>query len=226
MIKELYLNNKTLKYKIINKNNKHTYFRYKDDYLEISKSKNVSNDLVVNFLNENFNKFHNKYIDHLNSIPNNYEVILEEKSYILNIKTSKTFKYQINNETNQIDVYSNFKNIDDIKLKIYHTHLVYMINKIEKDIKIVLKKNRIKPLPIKISYYKSKFGSYHKKKKEITLNLILAKANIKYLYYVIMHEYAHTKEFNHSKNFYKVLKKLMPDYEYYDKSLKDLSIWL
>ena len=60
----------------------------------------------------------------------------------------------------------------------------------------------------------------------VRVNIVLAKAEINYLYYVIMHEYAHTKVFNHSKDFYNLLEKLMPNYKYYDKNIKKLSIWI
>src|SRR5690625_1453933 len=180
MIKELIVGNKTIKYKLVKKNNKNTYFRYKDDYLEISMPKKLNENIITNYLTNNFNKFYEKYINHLNSIPNKKEVILEENSYNIIIIASNEFKYSIIGES--IYVYTNLKSITEIKKQIYKNHLIKMINKINKNILTILKQNNIKPLPYRISYFKSKFGSYHKAKKEITLNLILAKANINYLY--------------------------------------------
>lgn len=224
MIKNLIVDDKEIKYILIKKNNKNTYFRYKDNYLEISMPKKLDEKIITDYLINNFDKFYKKYTTHLKSIPNKFEIILEEKKYKLIIKPGRKFNYKILND----EIISYYKKIDIelIKKKIYKEHLKTMINKINDDINLVLKQNKIKPLPIKISYYKSKFGSYHRNKNEISLNLILAKANINYLYYVIMHEYAHTKEFNHSKKFYKVLEKLMPNYKQYDKTIKDLSIWI
>lgn len=224
MVKSLIKNDQEIKYVIINKNNKNTYFRFKDNYLEISKAKYVTQTYILNYLYDNFDAFYLKYLKHLESIPNHNEIILEEKSYQLNIIENNKFSYLING--NKINVYSKYKDLEKIKKLIYKDHLKKMIDNINEDVKLVLKTNKIKERPIKLKYYKSKFGSYNRKKDEITLNIILAKANINYLYYVIMHEYAHTKEFNHSKSYYKVLKELMPNYIKYDKTIKKLSIWL
>lgn len=224
MIKSLVKKDAEIKYVIINKDNKNTYFRFKNNYLEISKAKYVSEASIKDFLFNNFDKFYNKYLEHLNSIPNEAEIILEEQSYKINLIQSNKFSYNINE--NIINVYSKAIDITKLKKLIYKNHLLKMIESISAKVNLVLNLNKIKQRPIKLKYYKSKFGSYNKKHDEITLNIVLAKANINYLYYVIMHEYAHTKEFNHSKSFYKVLKELMPNYKKYDKTIKNLSVWL
>lgn len=224
MIKELEVNNQILPYKIINKNNKNTYFRYKDNYLEISKPYKITEQYITEYVTNNFNNFYNKYINHINSIPNDLEIILEEKSYQLIINNKRPFSFEIID--NKLIVNTTIKDITKIKKKIYEKHLLKMINQLSSQIDQVLKTNNIKKRPKVLKYYKSKFGSYHRVNDEITLNIALAKANINYLYYVIMHEYAHTKVFNHSKKFYKVLEKLMPNYKFYDKNIKNISIWL
>ena len=175
-------------------------------------------------MKNNFDKFYQKYLKVVRDIPKDTEIILEEKTYHLNINKSKEFKYQI--VGNIIEVRTDKTNILDIKKQIYLAHVNKMVERIINDVNFVLSENEITPLPFKFKYYKTRFGSYHKINNEISLNIVLAKANIKDLYYVIMHEYAHTKEFNHSKRFYNVVKTLMPDYKKYDKRLKNLSIWL
>ena len=224
MIKELTKDNQTIKYKVLKKDNKNTYLRFKDDYLEVSTSKRVSDKFIENYLLNNFNKLYIKYQLHLDSIPNDNEIILEDVSYKLKVIPSNVF--QIKYEDNKIIVSTRLKDLEKIKRRVYENHLNDMLIRILPEINIVLNKNKIKPLPIRLAYYKAKFGSYNRIKKEVSLNIILAKADIGYLYYVIMHEYAHTKEFNHSKKFYKVLEILMPNYKYYDKTIKKLSIWL
>jgi len=224
MVKILEKDNYVLPYKIVNKNNKNTYFRYKDKYLEVSKPIKISEAFITDYLTNNFNKFYLKYHEHLKSIPNNNEIILEDQSYQLIIYNNKPFSYEI--KDNQVIVNTTLKDIEKIKKKLYEYHLLSMISRLSNQVDSVLKNNNIKKRPKKLKYYQSKFGSYHRINNEITLNIALAKANINYLYYVIMHEYAHTKVFNHSKKFYKVLETLMPNYKYYDKTIKNLSIWL
>ena len=59
---EYYKNDKKISYIIISKNNKHTYFRIKKDYLEISKSKHLSNPDILKLVDLNFDHFYNKII--------------------------------------------------------------------------------------------------------------------------------------------------------------------
>lgn len=223
-IKYLNVGDKTIPYIILNKDNKNTYFRFREEYLEVSKSKYVKEEYIVNYLKNNFDSFYQRYLKVVRNIPKKNEIVLEDKSYQLVINESKSFTYRIDQD--QIIVNTKIKDLEKIKKKIYQQHLENMVKEIENDVNEILVKNNIKPLPIRYGYYKSKFGSYHRFNKEVTLNIVLAKTNIKYLYYVMMHEYAHTKHFDHSKNFYKVLKDLMPDYIYYHKSIKKLSIWI
>ena len=50
-------------------------------------------------------------------------------------------------------------------------------------------------------------------KNQITLNLQLIHYDEKFIEYVVLHEYAHLIQPNHSKAFYHVIEKYMPDYK-------------
>jgi predicted metal-dependent hydrolase len=78
--------------------------------------------------------------------------------------------------------------------------------------------------PYVIKYYKSKYGSYYKFKNYISLNAFLASLDPSILYYVLWHEYAHTKHFHHQKAFYEYLKMLCPKHQFYEKQLKSIAI--
>ena len=99
-----------------------------------------------------------------------------------------------------------------------------MVDKLSSKVKEVIGTVGLSLLPTKIKYLRSKFGSYHKKNHEITLNSFLARLNPIYLEYVIYHEYAHVLIFNHSKDFYNLLDKLMPYHRLYQKDLKKIAI--
>lgn len=221
---EYYKNDKKISYIIISKNNKHTYFRIKKDYLEISKSKHLSNPDILKLVDLNFDHFYNKIIKNKQNILPENEVILEDVKYEVVINKSKIKTYNISNNI----IYVNHPSNDNLIIKkwLYQNYLIEMIERIKKDYEKILKEHNIKPRNFKFGYYKSKFGSYHRKNDDITLNVVLAKTDINFLYYVIMHEYAHTKVFNHSKHFYDVLKKLMPNYKVYDKKLKEIAIYI
>lgn len=224
MIKYIIQEEKILPYAIINKKNKNTYIRFNSDYIEISKSKHLTNAQVIKLIEKNFDTYYNKYLILKNGTPDEDEIILEEQKLKLIINKNTKFSYEIINDS--LIVNSNKKNILDIKKQIYQRHLESMIERIKPAYSDVLTQHDINERLIKFGLFKTKFGSYHRISDEIKLNIVLAKANINYLYYVIMHEYAHTKVFNHSSNFYSLLEKLMPNYKYYDKRLKKLSIWI
>ena len=223
-MEKLVINNQVLPYKIINKNNKNTYFKFKPDGIYIHKSKYHTKNDIIKILSLNFNDYYNKYLNILKQLPSDNEIILEEKSYQLHIQQGPKFKYEINE--NCINVWAKKIDVSKIKKKIYLDYIKKMYQKIEEEVDQVLLKHNIYKRKISFNYFKTKFGSYHRNTDEIKLNIVLAKYHYKYLYYVIMHEYAHTIVFNHSKSYYLVLEKLMPDYKYYDKSLKNMSIYI
>ena len=70
---------------------------------------------------------------------------------------------------------------------------------------------------------KSRWGSYNKTKKTITLNKWLVVLPYDLIDYVICHELTHHYVFNHSKDFYNHLAKLYPDYIGARKAIKNYS---
>lgn len=72
---------------------------------------------------------------------------------------------------------------------------------------------------IKIDNSKAKWGSCDNRG-IIKLNLRLSMLPHKVIDYVIIHELSHLLEFNHSKEFYKIIESLMPDYKKYRELLK------
>ncbi len=66
-----------------------------------------------------------------------------------------------------------------------------------------------------------KWGYCNKSKKLIKLNFELIKYSINEIDYVIIHELSHLIEFNHSKNFWNIVKKYKPDYKESTKVLKE-----
>ncbi len=72
---------------------------------------------------------------------------------------------------------------------------------------------------ISLKYNTSNWGSCSSKR-NINLSTRLLLTNMQVLDYVIVHELAHLKELNHSKKFWSIVKKAMPDYEKYEDWLK------
>ena len=66
---------------------------------------------------------------------------------------------------------------------------------------------------LKIRSMDTRWGSCMPRKNQITLNSKLIHYDEKFMDYVILHEYAHLIQPNHSKAFYQVIEKYMPDYK-------------
>lgn len=225
MIKYITKEGKQLPYLINNKNNKNSYFKFKPEYILVSKSRFHSEKKIIEILTLNFDKYYHKFMSINKHTPSNNEIILEGNTYqLIIINESNKFYYVIRD--NELIVNTRSTDIDKIKHKIYKDYLEKMIERIRFEYTNVLTINKIKERKIILQFFKTKFGSYHKNIDIIKLNIALAKFEIDYLYYVIMHEYAHTKVFNHSSDFYNMLETLMPNYKIYDKKLKEVSIWL
>lgn len=59
----------------------------------------------------------------------------------------------------------------------------------------------------------TRWGTCNKAKRHVTLNLELGRRDSELLEYVIVHELAHLYEPNHSKRFYAVMDKFLPDWQ-------------
>ena len=90
---------------------------------------------------------------------------------------------------------------------------------IEKNVNELVQFTGLKPNKITIKQIKYAWGSCSSKKK-ITLNLELIKYSQEAIRYVILHELCHIKYMNHSKNFWNLVEKYMPDYKQVKREFK------
>ena len=91
---------------------------------------------------------------------------------------------------------------------------------IEKSIQKYSKILEVMPNKVRIKDIKYAWGSCSSKK-NITINLKLAKKDEKAIEYVVLHEMCHLKEMNHSNNFWELVEKNMPNYKIYKNKLKE-----
>ena len=90
---------------------------------------------------------------------------------------------------------------------------------IEKNANELIKETGLKPNKITIKQIKYAWGSCTSKK-NITINLELIKYSQQAIRYVILHELCHLKYMNHSKDFWNLVEKYMPDYKQIKKEFK------
>ena len=74
---------------------------------------------------------------------------------------------------------------------------------------------------ISVKKMKGKWGSCTPAKAKIVMNFYLIHTPIKCIEYVLIHEYMHMIAPNHSKRFYELVERVMPDYKIYRKLLKE-----
>ena len=156
-----------------------------------------------------------------------YQVI-NDKIYFLGYKNE--VKINLSNKNNLIYKNDTFefyvKKFDDkilekLLLKFFDEFFDEYINKNRNKYDFILKSNGINKFPqIKTKKIKGKWGYCIPSKNEITLNYRLAHYPIKCLDYVLLHEYTHLIEPNHSSAFYDIIRKYMPDYKRYVEILK------
>lgn len=78
---------------------------------------------------------------------------------------------------------------------------------------------------LSIKKMKTRWGSCNHRKKYINLNLELMKKPIPCIEYVALHEIAHLRHPNHSKDFYYHIERYMPDYKNRVKLLSEYRIY-
>ncbi|RBQ29217.1 M48 family metallopeptidase [Aliarcobacter vitoriensis] len=108
----------------------------------------------------------------------------------------------------------NIKNLDN-----------FYKNEIKKYIPDLVEKysNLMKLYPTKISYRKNKrtWGSCNYKN-ELNFNILLMKYPLFIAEYIVVHELAHIKHKNHSKDFWNLVEKYSPNYKEIEKIFKSL----
>lgn len=75
------------------------------------------------------------------------------------------------------------------------------------------------PTDVKITSAKKRFGSCNGNN-SLCFSYFLMKYPIEAVDYVVVHELAHIKHHNHSKDFYNLIKKYLPDYKERERLLK------
>lgn len=101
----------------------------------------------------------------------------------------------------------------------------YLYNIIQKLVSVNCKNMNIKEnFKIRIKDMKSRYGSYSKKTKSLSFNLLLIHYDVSIIESVVIHELAHYFIFNHSKKFYELVLKYCPDYFILDKKLKNKEV--
>ena len=108
---------------------------------------------------------------------------------------------------------SDFKRKERVMKKWISAKQIEVFLEICKEIYPLFKPYGVKYPLVKIRTMKSRWGSCQPQKGIITLNAKMIAAPREAIEYVVMHEFAHFIHPNHSKDFYGLVEKLMPDWK-------------
>ena len=208
------INNKIYNVEIIYKNNKNMYLRIKDDLkIVVTAPLKISEKKIQKFVESNMDYISKVIIqkeevlakkkDKFQYLGKLYDIcyINERKIFLGDEKALIGKNVNIDNwyKKNAIEVFENYYNSCFQNFK----------------------EAKYKPL-LKIRKMKGKWGVCNITNKTITLNLELIKLNQKYLIYVIYHELCHLKHPNHSKDFWTLVEKYVPNYKQIKKEMKNV----
>lgn len=204
---EVIIDGKIYKVKIDKKAfQRNSYIRLKDDVFYISTNLTATDSFVSNFLDK-------------------YAVTL--------IKRNQKYKKVLIKE-NGMYIFGEFVNFEEGFIKVLNHNILYStpedfykkVNKIVKPyfderLKYFEEIMNVMPLyNLKLRKSTTRYGCNIKKTHTITFNLELIHYDSEIIDSVIIHELAHHFEFNHQKNFYKIVYKYCPNYDDLDRKLK------
>jgi len=132
---------------------------------------------------------------------------------------------KINN--NNLVIFSSDCSHKNIKKVFYQwqkkkSRLVFM--KILEDVYPFVQIYGVKYPKLKVKKMVTRWGSCSCSKGNINMNQFLVALPVEVIRYVMFHELAHFIEPNHSRNFYKIIEKFMPNYTVYRKYLKNIRL--
>lgn len=209
---QIELDNKIFDVYITRKNIKNMYLRIKEDGIHITCHYLISKSMIINFIKRNSESIlkessriekKEKKKESFYYLGNSYDVIILNTVSKIEFYDKKVF---IKNRS-YLDTF-----LKNESKRIFNERLEYCYNLFEEDI----------PYPtLMIGKMTRKWGYNNKNKKLIKLNSELIKYSINEIDYVIIHELCHFLEFNHSRNFWKYVKKYKPDYKEVQRVLKE-----
>ena len=208
------INNKIYNVEIIYKNNKNMYLRIKDDLkIVVTAPLKISEKKIQKFVESN--------IDYISKVIIQKEEVLAKKKdkfqylgKLYDICYINERKIFLGEEKALIGKNVNIDNWDKKNaIEVFENYYNFCFQN--------FKEAKYKPI-LKIRKMKGKWGVCNITNKTITLNLELIKLNPKYLIYVIYHELCHLKHPNHSKDFWALVEKYVPNYKQIKKEMKNV----
>ena len=158
-----------------------------------------------------------------NSEMDNDAIHILGKKYRLLIYESDFNNILVYESIDAVKIYSKSLKDEDIALIINKYYQIVLSNIVSKNIDYIKYKLKIN-FDIKFIYKRvnTYFGECYPTRKEVILNLKLAKYELKYILSVIYHELAHFHYQNHQQGFYRILEEAFPNYKITQSNLRKI----
>ena len=208
--------------KITRKNIKNMYFKIKNDSLEVTAGPFFSNKQIKVFVHDNIEKF----IKFINKRINNQTINYKSNFlYIFGIKKMFFVEQNKNPSYYETDDMLYIKTLTGAKSEVTKEIKKYLKEKLNNYIKVKLpeleKTMNLDKHNYSIVYKESNWGTNMVNKNKISFSSKLAHFSHEVIECVIVHELAHSIEPNHSKAFWAIVKKYVPDYKEYKSILNN-----
>jgi len=208
-IKLITLFNKEYQVLITRKKIKNTYIRVEDNRIVVSTNNITPYAYIESLIKKNQNKIIELINNNNKLLPN--QMLYLGKVYKIICQESSKFSYEVFKEKIIFNTYLSLNESKDLFYKFEAKKIFpYRLRVCYEHFR---KFNDIVYPELSIRKMKKRFGTCYYKKNKICLNSFLVKYKEKFIDYVIYHELSLFIHNNHSKAFYKQLKKVCPDYE-------------
>ena len=219
---------KNLEYELVRSKIKNMYILIRNGKVIVKAPNNISENRIKDFINSKEEWINKK-------LKESEKKSFKEKSYVsgevfkilgndytLNIEYGDFEKASVNLDNGYINIFVS-ENYETEKIKKLIEKMYYKVALmiVDKSVKMWKSTLKIAPDVVVIKKLKTAWGKCNSKRK-ITINPDLMKYDQRVIDYVVLHEFCHLKYMNHSKDFWNMVGKFMPDYKDLKKELKNV----
>ena len=219
---------KNLEYELVRSKIKNMYILIRNGKVIVKAPNNISENRIKDFINskedwinKKLKEFEKKSFKEKSYVSGEVFKVLGN-DYILNIEYGYFEKASVNLDNGYINICVS-ENCETVKIKELIEKMYYKIALmiVDKSVKMWKSTLKIAPDVVVIKKLKTAWGKCNSKRK-ITINPDLMKYDQRVVDYVVLHEFCHLRYMNHSKDFWNMVSKYMPDYKLLRNELKNV----
>lgn len=219
---------KNLEYELVRSKIKNMYILIRNGKVIVKAPNNISENRIKDFINskedwinKKLKEFEKKSFKEKSYVSGEVFKVLGN-DYILNIEYGDFEKASVNLDNGYINICVS-ENCETVKIKELIEKMYYKIALmiVDKSVKMWKSTLKIAPDVVVIKKLKTAWGKCNSKRK-ITINPDLMKYDQRVIDYVVLHEFCHLRYMNHSKDFWNMVSKYMPDYKLLRNELKNV----